>query len=107
MFSKVVTKAGPDQSPIYAWLGQDAATCRSGTSASTVIGKDGKVVAFFPSKVTPDAPELRQAIESALEIGAMRSERHERDRDQPADTDDRHRPAPMLEQPPLARRRRR
>ena len=24
-----------------------------------VIGKDGKVVAFFPSKVTPDAPELQ------------------------------------------------
>jgi len=31
-----------------------------------VIGKDGRVVAFFPSKVTPDAPELRAAIESAL-----------------------------------------
>jgi glutathione peroxidase len=31
-----------------------------------VIGKDGHIVAFFPSKVTPDAPELRAAIESAL-----------------------------------------
>ncbi len=31
-----------------------------------MIGKDGKVVAFFPSKVTPDAPELRAAIDKAL-----------------------------------------
>jgi glutathione peroxidase-family protein len=31
-----------------------------------VIGKDGKIVAFFPSKITPDAPELRAAIDQAL-----------------------------------------
>jgi glutathione peroxidase-family protein len=30
------------------------------------VGKDGKVVAFFPSKVAPDAAELREAIEKAL-----------------------------------------
>ena len=31
-----------------------------------VVDKDGKLVAFFPSRVTPDAPELRAAIEKAL-----------------------------------------
>jgi hypothetical protein len=31
-----------------------------------VIGKDGRIVAFFPSAVTPDARELRAAILKAL-----------------------------------------
>jgi glutathione peroxidase-family protein len=31
-----------------------------------VIGKDGMVKAFFPSKVTPEDPQLRKAIEDAL-----------------------------------------
>jgi glutathione peroxidase len=65
MFSKVVTKAGPDQSPIYTWLGQGG-NLPQWNFSKYVIGKDGRVVAFFPSKVTPDAPELRAAIESAL-----------------------------------------
>jgi len=65
MFSKVVTKAGPEQSPIYTWLGQTG-NLPQWNFSKYVIGKDGHVVAFFPSKVTPDAPELRQAIETAL-----------------------------------------
>jgi glutathione peroxidase len=65
MFSKVVTKAGPDQSPIYTWLGQSG-NLPQWNFSKYVIGKDGHIVAFFPSKVTPDAPELRAAIESAL-----------------------------------------
>jgi len=65
MFTKVVTKAGPDQSPIYTWLGQGG-NLPQWNFSKYVIGKDGRVVAFFPSKVTPDAPELRAAIESAL-----------------------------------------
>jgi glutathione peroxidase len=65
MFSKVVTKAGPDQSPIYTWLGQSG-NLPQWNFSKYVIGKDGRMVAFFPSKVTPDAPELRAAIESAL-----------------------------------------
>jgi glutathione peroxidase len=65
MFSKVVTKAGPDQSPIYTWLGQSG-NLPQWNFSKYVIGKDGHIVAFFPSKVTPDAPELRTAIEEAL-----------------------------------------
>jgi glutathione peroxidase len=65
MFSKVVTKAGPDQSPIYSWLGQTGNLPKWNFS-KYLIGKDGKVVAFFPSNVTPESPELRQAIETAL-----------------------------------------
>jgi hypothetical protein len=31
-----------------------------------VIAKDGRVVAFFPSEVTPEDPKLRAAIAKAL-----------------------------------------
>jgi glutathione peroxidase len=65
MFSKVVTKAGADQSPIYAWLGQTGNLPKWNFS-KYLVGKDGKVIAFFPSNLTPESPELRQAIEKAL-----------------------------------------
>lgn len=65
MFSKVVTKAGPSQSPAYAFLGRSG-NLPSWNFCKYVVGKDGRVVAFFPSRVTPGAPELRAAIEKAL-----------------------------------------
>ena len=65
LFEKLVTKAGADQSPIYSWLGKSG-NLPAWNFSKYVIGKDGKVVAFFPSKVTPDAPELRAAIDKAL-----------------------------------------
>ena len=65
LFSKVVTKPGPEQSPIYSWLGQTGELPKWNFS-KYLIGKDGKVIAFYPSKVTPDAPELREAIDKAL-----------------------------------------
>lgn len=65
MFGKLVTKPGPDQSPIYGFLtkGGEVPTWNF---AKYVVGKDGKVVSFFSSKVTPDAKELKDAIEAAL-----------------------------------------
>jgi glutathione peroxidase len=65
LFAKVVTKAGPDQSPIYSWLGQTGNLPKWNFS-KYLIGKDGKVIAFYPSAVKPDAPELHAAIEEAL-----------------------------------------
>jgi glutathione peroxidase len=65
MFEKVVTKAGAAQSPIYGFLGTSG-NLPAWNFSKYVIGKDGKIVAFFPSKVTPDAPELRAAIDKAL-----------------------------------------
>ena len=65
MFSKVVTQATEGQSPIYAWLGRGGDLPKWNFS-KYLIGRDGKIVAFFPSKVAPDAQELRQAIEQAL-----------------------------------------
>ncbi len=65
MFSKVVTRPGPSQSPAYAFLG------RSGNLpvwnfSKYVVGRDGRVVAFFPSEVEPESPGLREAIDKAL-----------------------------------------
>jgi glutathione peroxidase len=65
MFEKVVTKPGQGQSAIYGFLGTSA-SLPSWNFGKYVIGRDGKVVAYFPSKVTPDAPELRAAIDKAL-----------------------------------------
>jgi len=65
MFEKVVTKAGPTQSPIYGFLGATG-NLPAWNFSKYVVDKEGKVVAFFPSKVTPDSPELRAAIDKAL-----------------------------------------
>jgi glutathione peroxidase len=65
MFEKSVTKAGPGQSPIYTYLGQTG-NLPAWNFSKYLVGKDGKVIAFYPSKVKPDAPELRDAIAKAL-----------------------------------------
>jgi glutathione peroxidase len=65
LFEKVVTKAGPDQSPVYTFLGTSG-SLPGWNFGKYVIGRDGKVVGFFPSKVTPESPELRAAIDKAL-----------------------------------------
>ena len=65
MFAKVVTRAGADQSPVYTFLGESGSLPQWNFS-KYVVDKDGKVAAFFPSRVAPDAPELRAAIEKAL-----------------------------------------
>lgn len=64
MFAKVATK-GPGQSPVYAFLAS-----RNGEPKwnfhKYLVGKDGQVLAAFPSKVAPDSPELKKAIDDAL-----------------------------------------
>jgi glutathione peroxidase len=65
MFSKVVTRAGGDQSPIYAYLGSTG-HLPAWNFAKYVVGRDGRVRAFFPSDVTPESPALRRAITDAL-----------------------------------------
>jgi glutathione peroxidase len=65
MFEKVVTLAGAGQSPIYTYLGRTG-TLPAWNFSKYVVGKDGNVVAFFPSNVTPEDPALRAAIARAL-----------------------------------------
>ena len=65
MFSKVVTKPGRDQSPVYTYLGATG-HLPAWNFSKYVIGKDGRVRAFFPSEVTPEDPALRRAIADAI-----------------------------------------
>ena len=65
MFSKVVTRPGNDQSPVYSWLGRSG-NLPQWNFAKYVIDRNGKVVAFFPSDVTPESPRVRDAIARAL-----------------------------------------
>jgi glutathione peroxidase len=64
LFAKVATK-GEGQSPVYAFL-----TARHGEPRwnfhKYLVGKDGQVLQAFSSKVAPESPELRQAIDTAL-----------------------------------------
>jgi len=65
MFEKLVTKKGPDQSPIYAFLGTSG-KLPAWNFSKYVIDKQGRIAAFFPSEVTPEDPALRAAIAKAL-----------------------------------------
>lgn len=65
MFEKLVTRRGQGQSPVYAYLGRSG-RLPEWNFTKYVIDKQGKVVAFFPSDVTPEDPALRKAITTAL-----------------------------------------
>lgn len=67
LMEKVVVKAGPEQSPVYRFLAAGAKGESPGWNfGKYLIGKDGKVVSYFSSRVTPESPELRGALEQAL-----------------------------------------
>jgi glutathione peroxidase len=65
MFAKVVTMRGRDQSPIYTFLGAGG-HLPAWNFSKYLVGKDGRVIAFFSSEVTPESSELRRAIATAL-----------------------------------------
>ncbi len=66
MFAKVGTKAGAEQSPIYGYLGGATGKLPNWNFCKYLVGKDGTVIAFYPSKVAPNDAELRAAILAAL-----------------------------------------
>lgn len=66
MFAKVQTKAGAGQSPVYALLGEATGKLPNWNFCKYLVGKDGKPISFHASKVAPDDPALRAAIEAAL-----------------------------------------
>jgi glutathione peroxidase len=65
MFEKVVTKKGAGQSPVYTFLGASG-NLPAWNFSKYVVDRNGKVVAFFESAVTPEDPALRAAITKAL-----------------------------------------
>ena len=66
LFGKVVTKPGPEQSPVYGYLGSATGQLPTWNFAKYLVGKDGKPIAFYNSKVPPDDKELTAAIDKAL-----------------------------------------
>jgi len=64
MFEKVATK-GASQSAVYALLAEKDGGPKWNFH-KYLVGKDGQVIAGFPSKVAPDSAELKQAIDAAL-----------------------------------------
>ena len=65
MFEKVVTRSGTGQSPVYAFLGRSG-NLPAWNFCKYVVDRTGRVVAFFPSDVTPEDSRLRGAIAKAL-----------------------------------------
>lgn len=63
MFAKVDVK-GDARSAVYGTLEQATGKQPNWNFCKYLVGKDGEVVAFYPSKVKPD--ELEKAIEAAL-----------------------------------------
>jgi len=67
-FAEMHVKKGPEQHPLFAWL-----TSQPGKEGDVswnfnkwLIGRDGQLIARWPSKVEPDGPEVTAAIEAAL-----------------------------------------
>jgi glutathione peroxidase len=70
MMAKVSVK-GDDITPLYQYLTDKTANPSTGGDiqwnfTKFLVGADGKIVARFEPKVTPDSPEVTGAIEKAL-----------------------------------------
>ncbi|MEN6535351.1 MAG: glutathione peroxidase [Bryobacteraceae bacterium] len=71
MFAKISVK-GTDEAPLYQFLTDKNANPETGGEipwnfTKFLIGRDGKVLARFAPKTTPDSPEVTEAIQKALE----------------------------------------
>lgn len=65
MYEKVVV-TGPEATGLYRQLAAATGVEPGWNFHKYLIGRDGTVRAQFGSRITPDAPELRAAIEQAL-----------------------------------------
>nr|WP_244755941.1 glutathione peroxidase [Pseudoxanthomonas helianthi] len=65
MFEKVHV-TGAETTPLYRELARETGVAPGWNFHKYLIGRDGRVVAQFPSKVKPDDPQLVEAIEREL-----------------------------------------
>lgn len=61
MFEKVSVN-GPDQHPLYAWLEAKTGKHPSWNFCKYLIGKDGEVLCYLPSNVSPLDPTIIDKI---------------------------------------------
>jgi glutathione peroxidase len=65
MYSKISVK-GEDKAPLYQFLTDATGSEIQWNFTKFLVDKNGKVVARFESKVTPESPDVAAAIEKAL-----------------------------------------
>lgn len=66
MFEKIEIKNDEGRSDVYGLLGTQSGKLPGWNFCKYVVGRDGKVEAFFESTVSPSSPELQKAIDRAL-----------------------------------------
>ena len=69
MFAKVQTKAGEGQSELYRHLHAQTGRLPDWNFGKYVVGRDGRVRAYFGPRVQPDDAALRAELEAALAEG--------------------------------------
>ncbi|MEW6372261.1 MAG: glutathione peroxidase [Pseudomonadota bacterium] len=65
MFAKTVV-SGPNANPLHASLAKQTGKEPKWNFTKYLIGRDGKVIEYFPSKVVPEDAQLVSKIEAAL-----------------------------------------
>lgn len=65
MMSKVSVK-GEDKIPLYTYLTENTGGDVKWNFTKFLVGKDGRIISRFESKVTPESSELTSAVEKAL-----------------------------------------
>lgn len=65
MYAKISVK-GDDKAPLYQFLTAATGSEIQWNFTKFLVDKEGKVVARFEPKVTPDSPDVASAIEKAL-----------------------------------------
>ena len=70
MTEKAVVK-GPGAAPFYRWAAQTLGTDKAPAwnFHKYLVGRDGRLIAAFPSKVTPQSAEMVSAINAAIATG--------------------------------------
>jgi len=66
LFEKSGVKAGPNQSPVFAFLGSATGSLPGWNFGKYLVDREGKVLAFFPTPTEPTGAEIKGAIEKAL-----------------------------------------
>lgn len=69
MFGRSSVK-GPEANPLFKGLAAKTGQEPGWNFNKYLVGRDGKVIAHFDSKVSPDSPELTKAVEAALAKGS-------------------------------------
>ncbi len=81
LLAKAQIKEGASQSPLYKAFAAATGKTPTWNFGKFLVSRDGKVLAYFETKVAPDDPRLVAALEKALEDrGWTRDELYDRGR---------------------------